>query len=146
MFTLEKPSLMLRVGTGKLVGLLVGLIGFFALPSFYPDTGLMFRLGVLCWYTTMGAVVGMFGVVTYHPVLKLPMPWWFRSLTVGAWMNFVLTLFLHDRFSAMMVAVYGEGSLLSSPWWMVAEGAVVGLICGFVATRVGGEGKETVGR
>jgi hypothetical protein len=64
---------------------------------------------MLLWYTTVGAFIGMFGVVTYHPVLKLPMPWWFRSALVGAWMNFVLAFFAYDEMARMMIAVFGEG-------------------------------------
>jgi uncharacterized membrane-anchored protein YhcB (DUF1043 family) len=32
----------------------------------------------------------------------------------------------------------------TSPFWFVAEGAVIGLVIGYVATRFGGEGKEIV--
>jgi hypothetical protein len=59
-------------------------------------------------------------------------------------MNFVLTLFIHDRLAEMMVDLFGEGSLFLSPFWFVAEGAVVGLIIGYFATRFGGEGLATV--
>ena len=31
-----------------------------------------------------------------------------------------------------------------SPWWFVAEGAVAGLIIGYLATKLGGEGKESI--
>jgi len=36
--------------------------------------------------------------------------------------------------------------LIDSPFWFTLEGALVGLIIGFFATRFGGEGKETVGK
>ena len=60
-------------------------------------------------------------------------------------MNFVLVFFAHDVMSAMMISVFGEGGALSSPFWFVAEGAVIGFVIGYFATRFGGEGKETVG-
>jgi hypothetical protein len=47
---------------------------------------------------------------------------------------------------SMMIAVFGENGLLTSPFWFTAEGAIAGLIIGYFATRFGGEGKETVGR
>ncbi len=120
----EKPSLVTRIAIGKMVGFAVGLAGFLLLPYFAPEAGWLVRWGVLLWYTTLGAIIGVFGVFTWHPVLKLPMPWWFRAPLLGAWMNFVLT----------------------SPFWFTLEGAVVGLLIGYLATRFGGEGKETVGR
>jgi len=60
--------------------------------------------------------------------------------------NFILTLFIYDRMAGYMIAYFGEDGVLSSPWWFVAEGAIVGLLIGFLATKFGGEGKETVGR
>jgi len=46
----------------------------------------------------------------------------------------------------MMVNIFGEGCILSSPFWFTAEGAIIGLIIGYLATRYGGEGRETVGK
>ena len=140
------PSLITRIAIGKTIGFVVGLIGFFALPYFLPDAGLMLRWGILLWYTTFGAIIGVFGVLTYHPVLKLPLPWWFRSTLIGAWMNFVLTFFAHDDMAAMMVAVFGKEGALSSPFWFTLEGAIIGCIMGYFATRFGGEGQDTIGR
>ena len=72
------------------------------------------------------------------------MPWWFLAPLLGAWMNFVLTFFAYDTLAAAMASVFGPEGILSSPFWFVAEGAIVGLIIGFAATRFGGEGPETV--
>ena len=141
----EKPSLVTRIAIGKSIGLLIGLIGFITLPFFLPEAGWLFRWGILLWYTTLGAIIGVFGVFTWHPVLRLPMPWWFRAPLVGAWMNFVLVFFAYAEMQAVMTSLFGAGGRLSSPFWFAAEGAVVGLVIGYVATRFGGEGKETIG-
>lgn len=142
----ENPSLITRIAIGKAIGFIFGLIGFISLPYFLPEADCLLRWGILLWYTTLGAIIGMFGVFTYHPVLKLPFPWWFRSSVVGGWMNFVLVFFAYDAMQSMMIAVFGENGLLTSPFWFTAEGAIAGLIIGYFATRFGGEGKETVGR
>ena len=146
----QKPSLMLRIAIGKGVGFLIGLIGLVALPYFVADVDWMTRFGVLFWYATVGAMIGVFGVFTYHPILHLPMPWWFRAPLIGAWMNFVLTLFVYDTFAIWMPEIsevtFGSATLMTSPFWFVLEGALVGLLIGYLATRFGGEGKETVGR
>ncbi len=143
---LEKPSLVTRIAIGKGVGFAFGLIGFLSLPYIAPEAGLMIRWGILLWYTTPGALIGVFGVFTRHPVLKLPLPWWLRAPFLGAWMNFVLTLFAYDAMAEVMVEVFGAAGLLTSPFWFVLEGALVGLVIGYAATRFGGEGEETVGR
>ncbi len=142
----EKPSLIARIAIGKGVGFVVGLAGFLLLPYFVPEADWLIRWGILLWYTTLGALIGVFGVFDYHPILKLPMPWWVRAPFLGAWMNFVLTFFAYDIFRDMLVAMFGAGSALASPFWFVLEGALVGLLIGYFATRFGGEGKETVGR
>ena len=74
-----KPSLMTRIAVGKALGLTVGVIGFFMVPVFLPEASWQLRWGILLWYTTLGAIVALFGVFTFHPILKMPMPWWFRS-------------------------------------------------------------------
>lgn len=140
------PSLITRIAIGKAIGFLFGLMGFIFLPCFLPETGDLLRWGILLWYTTLGAIIGMFGVFNYHPILKLPLPWWVRAPIVGAWMNFVLTFFAYDAMQAMLLSLFGEQGLLSSPFWFTAEGAIIGLIIGYFATRFGGEGKATVGK
>lgn len=142
----DNQSLITRIAIGKAIGFLFGLGGFITLPYFLPDADLLFRWGILLWYTTFGAIIGMFGVFTYHPILKLPFPWWFRATIVGSWMNFVLTFFVFDTMQAMMFDVFGENGIITSPFWFAAEGAFVGLIIGYFATRFGGEGKEIVDR
>ena len=142
----DKPSLVTRIAIGKGVGLVIGFAGFITLPYFAPDAGWLIRWGILLWYTTLGAIIGVFGVFTWHPVLKLPMPWWFRAPLLGAWMNFVLTFFAYDVMKTMMTTLFGADGIMTSPFWFTAEGAVVGLLIGYFATRFGGEGKETVGQ
>ena len=142
----EKPSLITRIAIGKGVGFVVGLVGFLSLPYFAPEADWLIRWGILLWYTTLGAIIGVFGVFTWHPILKLPMPWWVRAPFLGAWMNFVLTFFAYDTMKDMLVAMFGADGVLTSPFWFTLEGALVGLLIGYLATRFGGEGKETVGR
>ena len=141
-----KPSLMTRIVTGKTVGFLVGITGFFVMPLVMPDAGLMLRWGILLWYTTFGAIIGTFGVFNWHPILKLSMPWWFRGIFMGGWLNFVMAFFAYEKLSAALVHLFGEGSVLSSPFWIVLEGALIGLLIDYLATRFGGEGPETAGK
>jgi hypothetical protein len=141
---LQPSSLMTRIIIGKGIGFAVGLILFTALPLIMADPGWLLRWGVLFWYTTVGAFIGVFGVFTWHPLLKLPMPWWFRAPLIGGWMNFVLTFFAYDDLQRVINAVFGENGPISSPFWVIIEGMLVGLLIGYFATRFGGEGKEIV--
>ena len=141
---LDKPSLTTRIIVGKVIGLLFGLAGFVLLPYLWPDSEMMLRWGVLLWYTTLGAIIGVFGVYDWHPILRLPLPWWVRAPLIGGWMNFVLTLFAYDTMQAFLQQVLGIDGVLQSPFWFALEGALVGLVIGFFATRIGGEGAATV--
>lgn len=138
------PSLVRRIAIGKVIGLGFGLVGFFTIPFISADIGIHPRIGVLLWYPTVGAVIGVFGIFTSHPVLKLPMPWWFRAPVIGAWMNLVLTFFAYDTMQTLLLAMFGPAGAMSSPYWFVAEGALIGLIIGYLATRFGGEGTSTI--
>ncbi|MDJ0608012.1 MAG: hypothetical protein QNJ67_03485 [Kiloniellales bacterium] len=140
------PSIVTRIAVGKTAGFALGLLALLCWPLLQPDIGWMPRIGILLWYTTLGAVIGMLGVFTTHPVLKFPLPWWFRGPLLGGWMNLVLTLFAYDTFATTMQAAAGPDGALASPFWFVAEGMLAGLIIGFLATRFGGEGRETVTR
>ncbi len=142
--TFKSPSLITRIAIGKAVGLLIGLLAFILAPAMVPDMDLYFRWGLLLWYASIGAVIGVFGVFTYHPILKLPMPWWIRAPVIGAWFNFVLALFAFEKLSVYMNAMFAKGSGMTSPFWIVPEGALVGFLIGFLCTRYGGEGSATV--
>lgn len=140
----KKPSLVTRIAIGKLVGFVIGLLGFLLLWVLVPDGDPLVRLGVLFWYATVGAIIGVYGVFTWHPVLVLPMPWWVRAPMIGAWMNFVLTLFAFGTFESLMQSLFGQAGASISPWWFVLEGGLVGMLIGFMATKFGGEGRETL--
>lgn len=138
------PSLFTRIAIGKGVGFVLGIIGFFALPWFWPEVPMELRVGFLFWYATVGAMIAVFGVVTWHPILHLPMPWWFRAPVIGAWMNLLLILIAWSEMQALMTATFGPDGMFASPYWGVVEGALVGLLIGWLCTKFGGEGKETV--
>jgi len=141
---LKRNSLFTSVAVGKAVGFVIGLAGFVCLSFFAKETSLILRFGVLFWYTTLGAIIGVFGVFTWHPILRLPLPWWFRSFILGTWMNFVLMLFTYDQFKVLAASVFGETSIFVMPYWMLLEGAVSGLLIGCFATKFGGEGRDIV--
>lgn len=140
----DHPSIIVRIGIGKAIGFAFGLAGFIALPFLVPDVSWQLRWGIRFWYTTVGAIIGVFGIFSRHPVLMFPMPWWVRAPLIGGWMNFVLMFFAYDQMAAILIALFGVGSTMNMPLWFVVEGAVIGAVIGWCATRIGGEGPETV--
>jgi hypothetical protein len=67
----DNPSLVTRIGIGKVIGL---VFGFIAAPYCLPEPSWLLRWGIFLWHTTVGAIIGGFGVFTYHPIVKLPFP------------------------------------------------------------------------
>jgi hypothetical protein len=132
--------ILMRLGAAKMVGLVVGLVAFFMIPAVWPEGGMWLRVGVLLWYTTVGAVIGVFGLISHHPMFGFRMTWWFRGLFVGAWFNLVLAFLMRDELEILMQQLGGVFGGLSSPFWVVLEGAVIGLIIDAIATRIAGEG------
>ncbi len=142
---LESPSLILRVGLGKLVGFLIGLAGVTTLSVFATGVGWMMIIGIVFWYSSLGAIIGVFGVFDHHPLFEFRFPWWLRAPLLGGWFNFVLILLAYDQFSSLLNAMtHFHPQLFSSPFWFVLEGAIVGLLIGGVCTWLGGEGSDTV--
>lgn len=136
----SQEVLIYRVGIGNGVGWVIGFIAFVSMPYFVADTNLLFRTALFVWYPTVGVMVGLFGVFKRHPIFKFSMPWWLRGALVGAWMNFVLTLFIYDTLSVIVAAILGEYSRYTSPFLMVIEGALVGMLIDYVVTRNAGDG------
>lgn len=142
---LGSPSIVTRIAVGKTVGFIIGLAGFIAIHFILPEADIYLRWGILLWYTTLGAIIAVFGVFDWHPLLELPVPWWVRAPLIGAWMNFVLALLIHHHLHAVSMAVLGSESAVSTASWFVAAGLFVGLIIGYATTRIGGEGPDTLG-
>lgn len=140
----REQSLMTRIVVGKTLGFAFGLFGFVTLPALWPDADPMLRWGLLLWYTTIGGIIGLTGVITWHPLLNMPLPWWLRASLVGGWFNLVLVFFAHEKMAQALAHIFGPNGLLQSPFWFVAEGILVGLIIGYTATRLGGEGRPSL--
>ena len=142
----SNPYFIKRIGTAKMIGMAFGLLGFFMIPYLWPGESMWLRVGVLLWYTTFGAMIGVVGMFDYHPMLKFRMPFWFRGPVFGAWYNLVLVFLLHDKLSVLLQQAEGAFGGFTNPFWIVPEGAVLGLVIDAAATKIAGEGMPASGR
>ena len=129
-----------RIGTAKMIGMAFGILGFFLIPYFWPGQSMWLRVGILLWYTTLGAMIGIMGIFDHHPMLKFGMPFWGGGPIFGAWFNLVLAFLMHDKLSLLMRQLDGAFGGIQSPFWIVLEGAIVGLVIDAMATKTVGEG------
>lgn len=132
--------LVTRIAIGKSIGLLIGLSAFIFIPYFLPEANATLRWGVFLWYIIFGAVIGVFGVYTKIPVINITMPWWIRGAYIGAFLNLSIALIAYDTLGLLMLSIFGVDGLISSPFWVVLEGAVIGFVIDYFATKYAGEG------
>ena len=138
--TFAYPSMFSRVGIGKTLGVLYGLFVVYIAIGILPDLSTSFLIGLWFWYILIGAVVGLLGAIRFY--LFFTFKWWFRGPMIGAWMNFVLALLMVDFIPEILAKLdLTHGSFIVR---LVIEGAVLGLVMDFLATKFGGEGKESV--
>ena len=79
-----------RIGTAKMIGMAFGILGFILIPYFWPGESMWLRVGILLWYTTLGAMIGIMGIFDHHPMLKFSMPFWVRGPLFVAFFNLLL--------------------------------------------------------
>ena len=104
-----------RVGTAKMVGFLIGLIAFLMIPSIWPSESMWLRVGILLWYGTFGAFIGIIGLFNEHPMFKFRMPFWFRGPVFGAWLNLVLAFLMHDKLAVLIPQLGGTLGGIEKP-------------------------------
>jgi len=129
---------MKRIVYGKTIGFIIGLLAFVFLPMFWPEVSWQMRWGMLFLYTFIGATVGVFGVFVYHPVLRMRMPAWFRGTLIGGSLMLTVVLIAYPVFEALMESATIFTGL--SPYWMILDAAIAGLIIDLIATKKVGEG------
>lgn len=127
-----------RLIIGKSLGFLIGAIAFFMMPVFGLDLDIKFRLGVWLIYTLIGVLTAFFGIMDRHPILNFRMSPWFRGMVAGLSIHLVLVLVAYDQLASILSTLNFMGML--SPWWVLVDGMVVGIILSIVETYFAGEG------
>ncbi len=139
MYMINKHSIAGRMVVGYGLGFLVGMAVFFLLPALGIAHELAFRLGLWVFYLLLGVMVALLGVLTVHP-LGFPLKWWMRGAIVGGMFHLMLVLVAFDEMTALMMHPMFAWMTLTSPFWVIVDGIILGMIIGGVATKVAGEG------
>jgi len=137
----DQPTLLTRLAVAKMVGLLIGLIGFLLIPIITPGAPAPARWGVLLWYPTMGAVIAMLEVLNDTGALPWNVPWWLRGAAVGAWFNTLCVMVGDDFMAEFLANMLGPDSPFATAWLFVPEGAAAGAVIAYLVMRFGGEGR-----
>jgi hypothetical protein len=136
----QKNSIAGRVAIGKTCGFLLGGVAFVMLPLLGAETSTLFNLGIWLLSILMGITIGLVGVFAVHPVFGFRLPFYVRGAVVGASFFLLLPLLAMSEMAGLMQLEFVQWFGLTSPWWVVLEGAVWGTLIGWLATMWGGEG------
>lgn len=100
---------------------------------------LEFRLGLWLFYVILGFIIGLAGRMTMHP-LGFPLSFWIRGAWLGAVTHFLMALLAHENISLLLQTSMFRWIGLSSAYWVVVDGIIIGVIIGYAAKRWAGEG------
>ncbi|MAZ29758.1 hypothetical protein CL655_00540 [bacterium] len=130
-----------RLAVGKTIGFLVGGVLFFLLPALGASVGVQYLLGLWLTYIMMGAVIGFMGVMTEQPVLHFKMPFWLRGGIIGGSFHLLLVLLSYEAVMSLMQLPAVAWLGFTSPYWIIIDGIVLGILMGWAATKISGEGE-----
>ncbi|MCF7830616.1 hypothetical protein K9M41_01280 [Candidatus Gracilibacteria bacterium] len=152
-FHKKTKTLKRRMANSKGIGLGIGLLGGFWLLPYYMGTDLTLSLqwGIVLWYLTFGAVIGLGGLLTVCPWMGKKCPFYgagswrplWRGGFTGAWLNFVLAIIMYDTFAEIM-SYFSSLPFANMDIVLLAviEGFIIGAFIDLLSTKFGGEGKE----
>ncbi|KZL05114.1 hypothetical protein PsAD2_04469 [Pseudovibrio axinellae] len=136
----SKPSLLKRSITAKIFGLAFGLFCIYLINWLNLNVSFVVQFGLILWCITLGGLVALIGVINYLPQLKASLPSWFSGGFICGWMNLLLWLIGGDSLTSIGQGIFPTlGSLLLGVGFVVI-GFAFGVVAGFFATLIGGEG------
>tara|TARA_R110002051_G_scaffold57104_2_gene105785 strand:- start:11141 stop:11575 length:435 start_codon:yes stop_codon:yes gene_type:complete len=128
--------LMTRTAIAKSLGFIVGLIGFWGTRTMLPTADPLLAWGVLALFLTIGGVVGISGTVHRIPMFNVVYPPWLRGGLMGAWFTFLSVIFGYDMLAATFQNIAYLPDVFKNPWWMIADGIVVGALIDIIVSRI----------
>ncbi len=129
-----------RIFIGVIIGLVVGIISIAFLPLFGFSLFSMFGFGTLITFVMMGFTLGLVGIFDYHPIFKFKMQWWIRGAVIGLIFTLMYILLSYSSIELILESNILSWMGLSSPFWVLFDGVIIGLFMGWAETKFAGEG------
>jgi len=129
-----------RVAITKTIGFVFGGVLFFLLPALGADFGTLFGLGLWLLYMLMAVMIGMMGMFKRHPILNFPVNFWIRGGIAGFLFHLLLILLAYSQVESILTLEAFAWTGFTSPWWILVDGVIYGIIIGWFATKFAGEG------
>lgn len=137
----QKHSLTGRIATAKTIGFVMGGVIFFLMLALGATYGTMFGLGLWLFYMLMSITIGFIGLFNQHPIFNFRMHWWMRGAVIGVAYHLMLVLIAYTEISSMFTLPAFAWTGLASPFWILLDGAILGIITAGLTTKYIGEGE-----
>lgn len=111
--------------TALIAGCGLGVVANLAIPVFSAQVDLAYRVGLVCWYATLGGCTGLLHHHYLDPSPERPHqpPGWMTATLLCAWGNLLLLLLAFDSISSVTALAF-DTPLPKA--WFVLEGAAIG--------------------
>jgi hypothetical protein len=134
--TMTFTPMLWRSAVAKSLGLAIGLLAFFAIPSVLPGATLPFRLGIAALFLTLGGIVGLVGFIERIPLFGWKLSPLARGAAMGVWMGLLAALLAWDTLTALLAGLWGLPDWLTSPLWIMVDCGIAGALIDVFATAV----------
>jgi len=131
-----------RILVGVLIGLIVGMVYMLMLPALGFEVFSMFGLGTLLMFFFMGAMTALMGQFDRHPLFDFKMSWWARGAAIGGAFMLMYVLLSYESLEIVLQSEVVSWMGLTSPFWAILDGIVIGLIMSWAETKIAGEGPK----
>ena len=138
----KKKSIAGRIATGKVVGFITGIVAVLLAPVFDVPMFTLFSLGIIMFFVFMGAIIGMVGQFDRHPLFNFKMSWPLVGAMVGFSMTLMLIFLGYDELELLMDSVVVEWTGLESPFWMLIDGTLLGMMIAWIEKKCAGSGSD----
>lgn len=135
----KMSPLMKRIALGKTIGFAIGAI-MWGYLSYLTDIDTAFIFWILLWCSITGVLIGAMWIMHKHPLFGFKMWWLLRGSLIGAMMFGTLSLVSYDMISQVMEVFYI--GYFKSPYWIMIDGAILGAVIDYFATKYYGQGKK----
>ncbi len=138
----QLKSLTGRMFIGQVIGFITGVVFILLMPTFGFPLFSTFGGGALLMFVLMGMFIGLMGIFDRHPVLDFKMKWYIRGAIAGFLFMFMLVLLSYESLEVIMQSTLISWTGLTSPYWAVLDGIIIGLVMAYLETKFAGEGSE----
>jgi predicted membrane chloride channel (bestrophin family) len=99
-------------------------------------------LGALIMFMLMGAMIAFVGQFDRHPLFDFKMKWWMIGSVLGAVFMLMFILLTYSEVETMMQSSLISWTGLTSPFWALIDGVIIGLIMSFAEIKIAGKGAQ----